>query len=89
MEKFSDFQSNFLDKPIAVFVDDEADIAAFENFSASDVEGAAAPAPAATEEPKKEESKPEAAAPAASSNESAAATPSHDGMYMSLFVIMC
>lgn len=66
-------------QPIAVFVDDEADIAAFENFSASDVEGAAAPAPAATEEPKKEESKPEAAAPAASSNESAAATPSHDG----------
>ncbi|KAI8890310.1 pyruvate dehydrogenase complex dihydrolipoamide acetyltransferase [Backusella circina FSU 941] len=52
-------------QPIAVFVDSEEDIAAFENFTAADVAGSA-PAPAAAEPAKKEESK-DAAAPSTSS----------------------
>lgn len=65
-------------KPIAIFVEDAADVAAFENFTAADVEGAA-PAPAA-EEPKKE-TKEESAAPAASAQSAKSeATTSHGGM---------
>ncbi|KAK4514472.1 uncharacterized protein ATC70_002069 [Mucor velutinosus] len=66
-------------QPIAVFVDDEADIAAFENFTVADVQGGA-PAPAAEEAPKKETKSEEAPAPAAESSESKSdATPSHGG----------
>lgn len=70
-------------QPICVFVDSEEDIAAFENFSASDIAGSA-PAPAA-EEPKKEESKKEesAAAPTATESKSESkATSSHGGRVM-------
>ncbi|KAI8380123.1 pyruvate dehydrogenase complex dihydrolipoamide acetyltransferase [Blakeslea trispora] len=64
-------------QPIAIFVEDAADVAAFENFTAADVEGAA-PAPAA-EEPKKE-TKEESAAPAASAQSAKSeATTSHGG----------
>ncbi|CAO3616329.1 unnamed protein product [Mucor hiemalis] len=64
-------------QPIAVFVENEEDIAAFENFSVADVAGGA---PAA-EEPKKEEpKKEEAAAPvAAESKSESKATASHGG----------
>lgn len=48
-------------KPIAVYVEEEADVAAFKDFTAADAGETAAPAPAA-----KEEEKPAAAAPAAS-----------------------
>ncbi|KAL9539494.1 hypothetical protein MBANPS3_010223 [Mucor bainieri] len=66
-------------QPIAIFVDDEADVAAFENFTAADVQGAA-PAPAAEEAPKEETKSEEAPAPAAQSTESKSdATPSHGG----------
>lgn len=66
-------------QPIAVFVESEEDIAAFENFSVSDISGGE-PAPAA-EEPKKEEpKKEESAAPAAAESKSESkATPSHGG----------
>lgn len=62
-------------QPIAVFVEDAADIAAFENFSAADIAGDV-PAPAAAE-PAKEETKSEAPAPVAESKSEA--TPSHGG----------
>ncbi|KAF1796933.1 pyruvate dehydrogenase complex dihydrolipoamide acetyltransferase [Mucor lusitanicus] len=66
-------------QPIAIFVDDEADVAAFENFTAADVQGGA-PAPAAEEAPKEEAKSEEAPAPAAQSTESKSdATPSHGG----------
>ncbi|KAI8077929.1 pyruvate dehydrogenase complex dihydrolipoamide acetyltransferase [Gilbertella persicaria] len=66
-------------QPIAIFVEDAADVAAFESFTAADVEGSApAPAAAAEEEPKKEEAKAESAAPAAKSSKSEA-TASHGG----------
>ncbi|GAN10621.1 dihydrolipoamide S-acetyltransferase E2, Lat1 [Mucor ambiguus] len=66
-------------QPIAIFVDDEADVAAFENFTAADAQGGA-PAPAAEEAPKEEAKSEEAPAPAAESNKSKSdATPSHGG----------
>ncbi|KAI9357541.1 pyruvate dehydrogenase complex dihydrolipoamide acetyltransferase [Pilaira anomala] len=66
-------------QPIAVFVENESDIAAFENFTAADAAGDA-PAPAA-EEPVKEESKSEAApaAPAASGESKSESVASHGG----------
>lgn len=72
------FYINF--QPIAVFVEDESDIAAFENFTAADAQGGA-PAPAAAEEAPKKETKPEeTSAPAAeSSKNESSATPSHSG----------
>ena len=67
-------------QPIAIFVEDESDIAAFENFTAADAQGAA-PAPAATEEASKEETKSEeTSAPAVeSSKNESSATLSHSG----------
>jgi len=66
-------------QPIAIFVEEESDIAAFESFTVADVAGGTAPAPA-KEEPVKEENKTESAAPAAASTESrSATTPSHGG----------
>lgn len=46
-------------KPIAIFVEEEEDVAAFKDFTLDDVAGAAPAAPAAAEEPKKEEPKQE------------------------------
>ncbi|KAL7315742.1 pyruvate dehydrogenase complex dihydrolipoamide acetyltransferase component (E2) [Mucor circinelloides] len=66
-------------QPIAIFVDDEADVAAFENFTAADAQGGA-PAPAAEEAPKEEAKSEEAPAPAAEPTKSESdATPSHGG----------
>ncbi|CAO3652784.1 unnamed protein product [Mucor fragilis] len=66
-------------QPIAVFVEDEADIAAFESFTVADAQGGAS-APAAEEAPKEEAKSEEASAPAAESTKSKSdATPSHGG----------
>ncbi|KAI8073777.1 pyruvate dehydrogenase complex dihydrolipoamide acetyltransferase [Thamnidium elegans] len=62
-------------QPIAIFVEDAADIAAFENFSAADIAGDA-PAPVAAE-PAKEETKSETPTPAVESKSEV--TPSHGG----------
>ncbi|KAI9356050.1 pyruvate dehydrogenase complex dihydrolipoamide acetyltransferase [Pilaira anomala] len=52
-------------KPIAIFVDEESDVAAFKDFTLEDLESAAAPAPAAAEAPK------ETSAPAAEQSSAA------------------
>ncbi|KAI8090964.1 pyruvate dehydrogenase complex dihydrolipoamide acetyltransferase [Gilbertella persicaria] len=71
-------------KPIAVFVEDEADIEAFKDFTLEDVSGAAAAPEPVKEEPKKEapvkeekkqEAKPATAAPAAPAAPVAASKP--------------
>lgn len=67
---------DFFKQPIAVFVENESDIAAFENFTVEDASG---PAPAAVAEPVKEEAKAAAPAPVESKSE---ATTSHGGRVM-------
>ncbi|KAI9484044.1 MAG: pyruvate dehydrogenase complex dihydrolipoamide acetyltransferase [Benjaminiella poitrasii] len=64
-------------QPIAIFVEDAADVAAFENFSISDIQGST-PATATSEEPKAEESKSESTAPATNKEDSAPVA-SHGG----------
>ncbi|KAI8990830.1 pyruvate dehydrogenase complex dihydrolipoamide acetyltransferase [Mycotypha africana] len=59
-------------QPIAIFVEDEADIAAFENFTVNDIEGGApAPAASADETPAQDEHKSESQSPASTETSSA------------------
>lgn len=68
-----------VNKPIAVYVEEEADVAAFENFTAADADDTSAPAPAQAETPEEpKKAAPSTPTPSASSASSAASTSTTD-----------